>query len=101
MIVWIGHLCTYNTFLFIFKYKGPNLGLTCLFHLIHMNDSRYSVSDLEEKKKYIVNMEITVCLELSGACIFTWNILKNVYLHKLGCDWNEDFSGKFHNVNII
>ncbi|VDI41394.1 Hypothetical predicted protein [Mytilus galloprovincialis] len=56
---------------------------------------QYSVSDLEGKKKYLVNMNITVCLEPSGSCIFTWDILKNVYLPKLGCDWNismSDFS---------
>ncbi|VDI38371.1 SWI/SNF-related matrix-associated actin-dependent regulator of chromatin subfamily E, member 1 [Mytilus galloprovincialis] len=56
---------------------------------------QYSVSDLEGKKKYIVNMNITVCLEPAGSCIFTWFILKNVYLPKLGCDWNmnmTDFS---------
>lgn len=53
------------------------------------------MSDLEGKKKYIVNMNITVCLEPSGSCIFTWDILKNVYLPKLGCDWNMNMTGKY------
>ncbi|XP_063447091.1 uncharacterized protein LOC134726610 [Mytilus trossulus] len=72
-----------------FNFEFDKINEVKLSQLISL---RYSVSDLEEKKKYIVNMEITVCLEPSGACIFTWNILKDVYLPKLGCDWNEDFS---------
>ncbi|XP_052071171.1 uncharacterized protein LOC127709609 [Mytilus californianus] len=61
---------------------------------------QYSVSDLDGKKKYIVNMNITVCLEPLGSCIFTWDILKDVYLPKLGCDWNTSMSGSDWNISM-
>ncbi|XP_052090897.1 uncharacterized protein LOC127727822 [Mytilus californianus] len=51
---------------------------------------KYSISDLE--KRYVVNMSITVCLEPSGPCIMSLEILRNSYLPKLGCNWNFDFS---------
>ena len=62
-----------------------------LFFFLH----RYSISDLVNEKKYVVNVKITVCLEPSGPSTFTWDIFKDMYLPKLGCDWQIDFSGKY------
>ena len=49
-------------------------------------------------KKYVVNVKITVRLEPSGPSTFTWDIFKDMYLPKLGCDWQIDFSGKYVHV---
>ena len=48
-----------------------------------------------DEKKYVVNVKITVCLEPSGPCTLTWDVFKDMYLPKLGCDWQIDFSGMY------
>jgi hypothetical protein len=48
-----------------------------------------------DKKKYVVNVKITVCLELSGPCLVKWDVFNDMYLPKLGCDWQINFSGKY------
>ena len=56
---------------------------------------RYSISDFLDEKKYVVNVKITVCLELSGPCLVKWDVFNDMYLPKLGCDWQINFSGKY------
>ena len=40
---------------------------------------------------------MTICLEPVEPCIINWDILKDVRLPKVGCDWNTDFSGIYFN----
>ncbi|VDI06314.1 Hypothetical predicted protein [Mytilus galloprovincialis] len=52
----------------------------------------YSIYDLFDEKKYMVNMNLSVCLE-PGSCDINVEIFNEMYLPKIGCDWNVDFSG--------
>lgn len=51
--------------------------------------------DLEGDAKYLINMQLHVCLESGQPCMFSHDIAKDVYLPKIGCDWSLDFSSKF------
>lgn len=55
---------------------------------------RYSIEDLVGDAKYMVNMKVEVCLEKDKPCILSQDIVKDLYLPKIGCDWSLDFSSK-------
>jgi hypothetical protein len=57
---------------------------------------RYSIHDLKGEKKYMLNMEMKVCVQKgSGSCLFTTKLFHNTKIPKLGCDWsNSDFKIK-------
>ena len=44
-------------------------------------------------------MNLSVCLE-PGSCDINVEILNEMYLPKIGCDWNVDFSGK-QKLNVL
>jgi hypothetical protein len=50
-----------------------------------------SVYNLGGEGKYIVNMNLSVCLEANAACQTNVQVLKNAVLPKLNCDWDADF----------
>lgn len=56
--------------------------------------TRYSIEDLVGDAKYMVNMKVEVCLEKDKPCILSQDIVKDLYLPKIGCDWSLDFSSK-------
>ncbi|CAG2196994.1 unnamed protein product [Mytilus edulis] len=60
--------------------------------LSHLISLRYSVSDLEEKEEVHCKHGNNCLFGTVRSMYLTWNILKDVYLPKLGCNWNEDFS---------
>lgn len=48
------------------------------------------VEDLEAEKKFIVDMNISVCLNKAKGtpCEIVLKVLEKMYLPKIGCDWN-------------
>jgi hypothetical protein len=52
---------------------------------------RFTIHDLSSEKQYMLNMNISVCLEHDGACLVSVPIFKNTKLPKIGCDWNGGF----------
>lgn len=60
--------------------------------------SRYSIEDFVGDAKYMVNMKVEVCLEKDSPCILSQDIVKDLYLPKIGCDWSFDFSSKLSNL---
>lgn len=60
--------------------------------------SRYSIEDFVGDAKYMVNMKVEVCLEKDKPCILSQDIVKDLYLPKIGCDWSLDFSSKLSNL---
>ena len=47
--------------------------------------------DLGGERKYLSNMEISVCLEDGSPCTNIVDVLKDTLLPKLDCDWNFQF----------
>ncbi|KAK3589057.1 hypothetical protein CHS0354_008707 [Potamilus streckersoni] len=50
----------------------------------------YSVFDLASEKKYLLNLNLSICFE-AEACVITQPVFKNVKLPKVLCDWNSSF----------
>ena len=57
---------------------------------------RYSIHDLKGEKKYMLNMEMKLCVQKGGgSCLFTTKLFHNTKIPKLGCDWsNSNFKIK-------
>lgn len=62
--------------------------------------TRYSIEDLMGDAKYMVNMKVEVCLEKDKPCILSQDIVKDLYLPKIGCDWSLDFSSKLFKLTL-
>jgi hypothetical protein len=45
------------------------------------------------EKKFVVNMNVSVCLE-PDSCVINLEVFNEMYLPKVGCDWNIEFTGK-------
>lgn len=56
----------------------------------------YKIENLEKDKKYIVNMNVSACLEPDD-CYLKLPVIDNLYLSKSfhGCDWANLISSKF------
>lgn len=63
--------------------------------------TRYSIEDLVGDTKYMVNMKVEVCLEKDKPCILSQDIVKDLYLPKIGCDWSLDFSSKLFKLALF
>lgn len=61
--------------------------------------NRYTIEELEVK--YLVNMKVEVCLEHGKPCLISYDIAKNLYLPKIGCDWSFNYSGVFLLISIF
>jgi hypothetical protein len=57
------------------------------------------VEDLEAEKKFIVDINISICLNRAKGtpCEIVLKVLEKMYLPKIGCDWNV---GYIHYNNI-
>ena len=49
------------------------------------------MEDLPDKNSYIVNLELSICLEAGEPCDIKKVVLENILLPKLPCDYNTDF----------
>ncbi|KAL3873866.1 hypothetical protein ACJMK2_036950, partial [Sinanodonta woodiana] len=61
------------------------------FYLRGVIHVRYSVADLPVEMKYLVSLNISICFESSGNCVFNATVLDNSPFPKLPCDWNSTF----------
>ena len=52
---------------------------------------RYSVEDLSTEQKYLVNLDIQICLEANKPCVVDVPVFKNTKLTKKPCEWTTGF----------
>ncbi|XP_076116682.1 uncharacterized protein LOC143084161 [Mytilus galloprovincialis] len=62
-----------------------------VFSLLNVIRLEFTIHDLNAEKKYMLNMNMSVCLEQDGACLVSVPIFQNTKLPKLGCDWSGGF----------
>ena len=62
------------------------MGLQCDFFFF-----RYSVEDLSTEQKYLVNLDIQICLEANKPCVVDVSVFKNTKLPKKPCEWTTGF----------
>ncbi|CAG2248496.1 unnamed protein product [Mytilus edulis] len=51
----------------------------------------YDIEDLKYKRQFLVNLELSICLESSGPCMITVPVLENAILPKSVCEWENNF----------
>lgn len=51
----------------------------------------FKIVDLEAERKYMVNLDFSVCMETNGTCEISVPVLVNTLLPKPVCDWDNDF----------
>ncbi|XP_053398282.1 uncharacterized protein LOC128556671 [Mercenaria mercenaria] len=73
----------------LFNYTWGKTEQMWLYGVVRISVSVY---DLGGEGKYIVNMNISVCLEANAACQVNVQVLENAILPKLDCDWNVNFA---------
>ncbi|XP_041378093.1 uncharacterized protein LOC121390363 [Gigantopelta aegis] len=70
----------------LFKYVWVYYGLhVCFIH-------SYVIDELEADKKFVISVNVSVCLDASSTCLITVPILTNVLFPKLFCDWDNTLS---------
>ncbi|CAG2244639.1 unnamed protein product [Mytilus edulis] len=52
----------------------------------------YSIDDLPEQRKFLVNMNISVCFESDDPCLYDFVLFKDSLIPKILCDWESGFS---------
>lgn len=52
---------------------------------------RYSMEDLTTEQKYLVNLNIQICLEANKPCLIDVPVFKNTKLPKKPCEWRTEF----------
>ncbi|XP_063447892.1 uncharacterized protein LOC134727440 [Mytilus trossulus] len=60
----------------------------------------FMVIDLQAEKKFIISMNVSVCLEEGEACDITLEIVKDLCLPKIFCDWSINFNN-FSTSNFL
>eukprot|EP00105_Crassostrea_gigas_P044414 XP_019928562.1 PREDICTED: uncharacterized protein LOC105342368 [Crassostrea gigas] len=78
----------YRTRISLLNYS---FGATNSFWMKDVVRIEYTIEELEVK--YLVNMKVEVCLEHGKPCLISYDIAKNLYLPKIGCDWSFNYSG--------
>ena len=51
----------------------------------------FKIVDLEAERKYMVNLDFSICMETNGTCEISVPVLVNTLLPKPVCDWDNDF----------
>ena len=52
----------------------------------------YTIQDLSMEKEFVVDLDISICFEANGPCVFNSNILKSARLPKPLCNLNSNMS---------
>uniref|UniRef100_K1PRD9 Uncharacterized protein n=1 Tax=Magallana gigas TaxID=29159 RepID=K1PRD9_MAGGI len=52
---------------------------------------RYRIEDLIKEQKYLVNMNIKICLEANKTCLIDVSVFKNTKLPQKPCEWRTNF----------
>ncbi|XP_033724553.1 uncharacterized protein LOC117314596 [Pecten maximus] len=53
--------------------------------------ARYKIDDITAEKKYLMNLQLSLCLESGGDCIWSHNLLQDTKVSKLACHWGDNF----------
>ena len=65
-----------------------------VFYLLHyFTCFRYNIKKPDKEKIFIITLEVAVCFEHDGPCLFTKKVFDNTEVPQIGCDWTIDFSG--------
>ena len=48
--------------------------------------------DLQKERKFIVNLDLSVCVETNGACLDDIVLFKDAAVPKILCNWDTEFS---------
>ncbi|XP_052067241.1 uncharacterized protein LOC127706624 [Mytilus californianus] len=67
-------------------------GKTHHFNLKGVARIRYSIDDLAEERKFLVNMNISLCFESDAPCLYDFVLFQDSLLPKIMCDWESGFS---------
>ncbi|XP_052083535.1 uncharacterized protein LOC127720826 [Mytilus californianus] len=51
----------------------------------------FKIENLEEERKFIVDLEMSICMETNGTCEITIPVLISTALPKAPCDWKNDY----------
>ena len=69
-----------------------NYGFHELILKYHMDIYRYKIDDLHVERKYRFDMNLSICLESTGPCLYDMVLFKDTLVPKILCDWESDFS---------
>ncbi|XP_071145134.1 uncharacterized protein [Mytilus edulis] len=65
-------------------------GKTEHFNLKGVLRITYKIDDLQEERKLVVNMNLSVCFEWSGSCLYDVIVFQDTVMPKPLCDWEAD-----------
>lgn len=51
----------------------------------------FKIVDLEAERKYMVNLDLSICMETNGTCEISVPVLVSTLLPKPVCNWDNDF----------
>ncbi|XP_052067242.1 uncharacterized protein LOC127706625 [Mytilus californianus] len=72
------------------NHKGQKESLTVM-NVIRLE---FSVYDLAGENMFLLNLNISVCLEVEGSCLIHIPIFKNTKLPKYQCNWSKNLNSK-------
>lgn len=49
--------------------------------------------DLPYQKKYLIDLDVSVCFESGGSCEISVPVLEHAALSKADCDWSQNLQG--------
>ncbi|KAL3873935.1 hypothetical protein ACJMK2_037012, partial [Sinanodonta woodiana] len=58
------------------------------FSLLGVMKIRFSILDLKTNKQLVLNLDMSICFESHGPCVFTQTIFRDTKIPKPGCDWS-------------
>lgn len=61
--------------------------------LSYNNFLSLELHDLPYQKKYLINLDVSVCFESGGSCEISVPVLENAALPKADCDWSQNLQG--------
>ncbi|VDH92137.1 Hypothetical predicted protein [Mytilus galloprovincialis] len=65
-------------------------GKTENFNLKGVLRITYRIDDLQEERKLVVNLNLSVCFEWSGSCLYDVTVFHDTVIPKPLCDWETD-----------
>ncbi|VDI42060.1 Hypothetical predicted protein, partial [Mytilus galloprovincialis] len=74
---------------FNFTILDYNWGEKKTMSILKVLKMEYIIYDLQAEKKYMLNMNLSVCFEETGPCLVSVPVFENTKLPKLGCDWTQ------------
>ena len=63
----------------------------------------YKVYNLGGERKFLTDLDMSLCLESTAGCLYVVHVLKDSLLPKSECDWNFDYynSGMVIGLNCL